>query len=87
MRSAFSFIGTTFQDDKINMTGQNICHRIAWKMLEYILSILQELSSTAADAQIPQNKQLPLRCNKACKGSNPKTMQPHMVFATKQIAQ
>lgn len=69
------------------MTGQNICHRIAWEMLEYILSILQELSSTAADAQTTQSKQLPLRSNKAWKGSDPKTMQPQMVFATKQIAE
>lgn len=67
------------------MTGQNICHRIAWEMLEYILSILQELSSTAADAQTTQSKQLPRRSNKAWKGSDPKTMQPQMVFATKQI--
>ena len=54
-------------------------------MLEYILSILQELSSIAADAQTTQIKQLPLRSNKAWKGSDPKTKQPQMVFATKQI--
>lgn len=69
------------------MTGQNTCHRIAQKMLEYILNILQEFSPTAADAQTTQSKQLPLRCNKAWKGSDPKTMKPQMVFATKQIAQ
>lgn len=52
----------------------------------YILSILLELSPTAADAQNTQSKQLPLLCTKAWNGSDPKTMQPQMVFATKQIA-
>lgn len=66
------------------MTGQNICHRTARKMWEYVLSILQELSSTAADAQTTQNEQLPRRSNKAWKGSDPKTMQPQTVLAAKQ---
>lgn len=83
---AFSLVWTNFQDDRLiwlDKTSVTEQHGKCWNVF---LSILQELSSIGADAQNPQSKQLSLIRTKAWNGTDPKTMQYQMVFATKQIA-